>query len=113
LAVAARACGGRCIDITGTSFITIEGITVQNCRGVGIEALGVSDVTVRAVTVRMIGGTGIEIRGLRSGLRDSTLHDIGCRASIVHGGNATLLIPGNMFAINNTIHDFAQCVQHR
>lgn len=68
----------------------------------------VSDVEVVGVTISDIGGTGVDMRGVRSGVRDSLLHDIGCRAAVVHGGNATALTPGHMYAINNTIHDFAQ-----
>lgn len=111
-----------CINITGTRFVSIEGITVAFCKGVGVEAGQtveqpggnaqqpgeVSDVVLRQLTVSHIGGTGIDMRGLRSGVTDSTIYDIGCRAVVVHGGNATLLLPGNSYAINNTIQDFAQ-----
>ena len=74
----------------------------------GWFARRVENVTIEGVTVRSIGGTGVDMRGLHSGIKDSALFDIGCRAAVVHGGNATMLQPGHMFAINNTIHDFAQ-----
>ena len=111
-----------CITIAGTQHVHIVGLEIAHCKGTGIEAGhtvqqpggnaqlpgGVSNVTVDSVTIHSIGGTGVDMRGHSSGIRNSDLHDIGCRAAVIHGGNATLLQPGNMFATNNTISMFAQ-----
>ena len=113
-----------CINVTGASHITIKGLTIAHCKGFGIEAGGtveqpggnaqapgrVSDLEVIGVTVHSIGGTGIDLRGVRSGVSNSVIYDIGCRGAVVHGGNATMLEPGNNWATNNTISFFAQYV---
>jgi hypothetical protein len=111
-----------CITVTGTQHIHIEGLEIAYCKGTGIEAGNtvhqpggnaqlpglVRNVTISGVHIHSIGGTGVDMRGRNSGIRDSNLHDIGCRGMVVHGGNATLLEPGHMFAINNTARNFAQ-----
>ena len=114
-----------CITVTATQHIRIEGLEIAYCKGTGIEAGNtvhqpggnaqlpglVLNVSVSGVTVHSIGGTGVDMRGRSSGIRDSVLRDIGCRAMVVHGGNATTLEPGHMWAINNTISHFALYVK--
>jgi hypothetical protein len=111
-----------CITIAGTQHVHIEGLEIAHCKGTGIEAGhtveqpggnaqlpgGITNVSVSSVTIHSIGGTGVDMRGRGSGIRDSVLHNIGCRAAVIHGGNATMLESGHMFATNNTISLFAQ-----
>lgn len=110
-----------CITIAGTQHVHIEDLEIAHCKATGIEAGhtveqpggnaqrpgSVVNVSVNNVTIHSIGGTGVDMRGHSSGIRDSDLHDIGCRAAVIHGGNATLLESGNMFATGNNISMFA------
>ncbi len=95
-------------------------MTVSHCKGVGVVAEDAANVLLKEVVVSEIGGTGIVLdgvsrvvfpsmlAGVQSGVQGSEVHSIGCRAMSVHGGNATLLRSGGMFAVGNTIYDFAQ-----
>ena len=110
-----------CITIAGTQHVHIEGLEIAHCKATGIEAGNtveqpggnaqlpgsVTNVSVSNVTIHSIGGTGVDMRGHGSGIRDSVLHNIGCRAAVIHGGNATSLTRGNMFATGNNISMFA------
>ena len=81
-----------------------QGLTISHCKAVGVEAGNtleqpgggpaqgpglVHNVHVDGCTISGIGGTGIDIRGVGSGVKNSVIHDIGCRGAVVHGGNAT------------------------
>ena len=57
------------LNITGTAFITIDGIEVRNSQGVGILAEHVKGVTLHNVTSSNHGTNGIQIEGTRPRVR--------------------------------------------
>lgn len=95
------------VNISGTSFVTLAGLDIQHSKGVGVLAEGVSNVEINGCTVRNHGASAATITGGSSGIRDSSVSQVGCRGLTLSGGSARALVPGNMHATNNTITNFA------
>ena len=51
---------------------------------------------------------GVTLLGTESAVLDSVVHDVGCAGIRAHGGNDTLLRPGNLRVENNEIFGTSQ-----
>ena len=70
--------------------------------------MGVTGVSIRNCTVAGHALDGITLLGTDSEVVDTTVHDCGCAGIRAHGGNDTLLTPGNLRVLRNEIYDVAQ-----
>jgi hypothetical protein len=67
------------VSLDGSSHVTLENVTVAHAKGTGVSAKKVSDVVLKNCTVYGHGANGVVIEdGLRSGISDSEIYDVGC-----------------------------------
>ena len=96
------------VMLDGTSYITLEGLTIAHARTIGVSATNVSEVVIRNSTIWGCGAKGVVIDDAQgSGLVGCHIFSTGCGGAIVSGGNFTTLKPGNNYALKNRIHDMA------
>lgn len=94
--------------LDGVSHVTVRGLEILHARGSGVSAMGVTGVSIRNCTVAGHALDGITLLGTDSEVVDTTVHDCGCAGIRAHGGNDTLLTPGNLSVLRNEIYDVAQ-----
>lgn len=96
------------IRLKGTSFVTLQGLTVEVVRGDGIVVEGGSDNLVAGCTVRNIGSTGIMVSGGRNnGVVGCDVYQVNAGIRI-YGGDRKTLTPAGNYATNNHVHHFAR-----
>jgi Right handed beta helix region len=98
------------VDINGASNISFDGITFENVRGgKSINVANSTNVLIKNSVIRNTGGHGVFIAGsANSGVSSSELYAIGASGITLIGGDRSKLTPGNDFATNNSIHDYAR-----
>lgn len=96
------------IHLKNTSFVTLQGITVETLRGDGIVVEGGSNNLIAGCTVRNVGATGIVIRGgMNNGVAGCDVYQVNAGIRI-YGGDRKTLTPAGNYATNNRVHHFAR-----
>ena len=116
------------VVLRGTSYVTLEGLVLENNRSSAVEITGSSHTRVAACLVRNMGVVGISIGAMKADLRytvgtgdplysddpgfdngiDSCLiFNTGKGGVLLGGGDRRTLSPGGNFVVNSEIHDFS------
>lgn len=114
------------INITNASNITFEGISFNLTTGRGVQLTDCSNVLVKGSEFKRIGLTAVAIGdeetafdstrlmdseaggGRNNGVKDCLIYDTFEKGISIMGGDRTTLEPGNNYAINNQIFDYAK-----
>ena len=96
------------VRIDGASHVRLEGLVFECSRGRGVEIRGGQDNLVAGCEFRHLNGEAVAIEGGRAnGVRSCDIHDVGAGGIILQAGDRKTLEPGECFADNNHIHDYA------
>jgi hypothetical protein len=96
------------VDLSNTSHVALEGMTVVDSLGVGVRAENVSGVSVRNCTVARHGQQGVFMAGATaSGVTGCAVHSVGCAAIRAHGGEGSSLSRGGLSVTGNAVSRFA------
>jgi hypothetical protein len=95
--------------LQGASHVRLEHLTIERFRGNAIVVRGGTGVIVERSVLRWIAGRGVSFeRGSNSGVRASTLTDIGEGAVLLSGGNRKTLLPGGLFVARSELRRFSR-----
>lgn len=96
------------IVMNGASFITFQGLTLENSRMDGIAVTGGKHGQFTGCIIRNTGGWGAKMAGLEHSLTNSEIYRTGGGGVILSGGDRPSLTPGNLSAENNQIHHYGR-----
>ncbi len=96
------------LSLRNTQFVTVQGLTVEAGCADGIRVDRASDCLVAGCTVRNTGGKGVAVSGERLGVVGCDIYGNGTSGIVINGGDRKSLKPGDNYAENNHIHDFAR-----
>jgi hypothetical protein len=97
------------ISLDNTSYVTIQGVTLEVTRGVGAVIGGGTQNRLAGCIIRCIGSHGVILdNGTKNGVVGCDLYDIGSTGVHVTGGNRSTLTPAENYVLNNHIHHYAQ-----
>ena len=100
--------GGAVIDASGSSGVTIRGLTVLHGFTVGIRADGAREFQVENCTISLSGNDGVSMLGaLDSSISGTSVSQTGCSGIKATGGNATTLLPGNVTVEKSSVSNHA------
>lgn len=99
------------VNITGTSHVTLRGLTVTGAIHTGIEGRNVDSVLIENCTVSGHGRHGVDLQGVSSGVENSVIYSVGGSGMRIQGGVAMTLQAGNMFARRNHVHHIGECTR--
>lgn len=96
------------LRLSGAKHIRLKNITFDGSRGDLITANAVEDFVVENCVLKNAGKAGLQIKGLTSGIRGSTITDVGGAGVVLQGGDRETLSAANLFATSNVISRFGQ-----
>jgi hypothetical protein len=97
------------ITLQDVSHVTMQGLTLEGARNTMAASRNGVGVRFNSFTVRNGGGSAISVTGGKnSGVEGCDVYGMARGGISINGGDRTTLTPGNNFAVNNHIHDFAQ-----
>ncbi len=96
------------LTISKASHLRLRNITFDGVRGDLIAATGVEDFVVEHCVLKNSGKAGMQIQGVNSGIRQSTVSDVGGMGVMLQGGDRKTLTPGNLFATSNVFTRFGR-----
>ncbi len=94
------------VALKGTSYVTLQSLTIEGCRGDAVAITGGSHNLIAGCTLRNIGQVAVTIGGgaTESGIQSCDISATGDGGIVLSGGDRKTLTPGNLFAVNNHIH---------
>ena len=99
---------GAVIDASGSTGITLRGLTIRHGFTVGVRADHVQDFIMDNCSVSLSGNDGVSMLGSHdSVISRSFVSQTGCSGIRATGGNATVLHPGNVSVSGNSISGHA------
>jgi len=100
------------VSLDGTSFVIIQGMTIEYCRGTAVTVTGGRNNRVAGCVVRNVGNDAVTISGgSNNGVVGSDIYNCGESGVLLSGGDRKTLAPAGNFAVNNRIHDYSQWVR--
>ena len=97
------------ISMTGVSWVTVRGLTLEATRGCGIRIEGGSGVLLAGCTLRNIGNDAVVIEGgARHGVVGCDIYEVADRGISISGGDRSTLTPCGHYARNNHLHHFSR-----
>jgi len=101
------------ILMDGSSYVRMQGLTLECSRACAIKVRGGSDNVIAGCTIRNIDSdTSVIIDGGRhNGIRSCDIHDVGGTGIRIVGGERTTLTPGGNYAVNNHITRYGGILQ--
>jgi hypothetical protein len=100
---------GSIINITGGSYITIQGIIMEGCRETAVKIENCNNILIEACTVRNVGDWAVTIGGgTHNGVHDCDIYEAGGGGIRIDAGDRKTLTPAKCIADNNYIHHIAR-----
>jgi parallel beta-helix repeat protein len=97
------------LALEDTSWVTVQGLTLEATRGVAAVIAGGADNRLAGCVIRGIGSHGVILDGgSRNGVLGCDIHDVGSTGVHVNGGNRSTLTPAGNYVCNSHIYRFAQ-----
>jgi len=121
------------IQMTGTQYVTLRGLTLEVTRGTCVDIAGGTDNLVAGCIMRNSGACGVVIHPIGFDVKDAgglhqfpkasgdplkdgrcngvvgcDLYNIGTTGISMIGGDRKTLTPGGHYAVNNDIHHYAR-----
>ena len=95
------------VNMTGVSWLTLEGITFETTKADGIISTGGDHLTLKNCRVLNIYGHGVEYEGTNITVEGCEVAHIGGHALRVEGGDIETLTKANNLVCNNYVHDWS------
>lgn len=99
------------VELTGTSYVTIKGLTLECCDGSGIVLHNTANCLIAGNTIRNVvahwdwGMSGVVVAGGKdNGVAGNDIYEVGGHGISLSGGDRITLTPANNYADNNYIH---------
>lgn len=100
---------GEMVKLSGASFITLRGLTLEACRGMAVRVDRGEKDLIENCTIRDTGTAAVDITGGRDcGVNRCEITVNGAGGVRLSGGNRAELIPAGHFVTNCRIHDFSR-----
>jgi hypothetical protein len=96
------------LDLSGTSYVQIIGVTLEAGRKELARINEGSDNLLEGVTLRNNGGRAVSISGTRNGIRNSLIYGTATGGLTLSGGDRVSLTPGENYVENSHIHHFGR-----
>ena len=98
------------ISANESSYITLQGLTLEATRGTAVEIRNSTNVRLVGCTLRNIGNRAVSISGgTGCGVIGCEILETGDGAVSLSGGDRKSLVPAGNLAENNHIHDYSRC----
>ncbi|MBI5092878.1 MAG: right-handed parallel beta-helix repeat-containing protein [Candidatus Hydrogenedentes bacterium] len=91
-----------------TSFVTLQGFTIEGARGDALIVSGGKGVQAASCVIRNIGGTGAQMSGAGHRFHDCEVYQTGAGGVALSGGDRVTLTPGGLSAENNHFHNYGR-----
>ncbi len=102
--VVASTLEGPLLQLTGASYIELNGIVVEDVRGNLLQMSGGAHNRLVGVTLQNAGAQGADITGTDQGVKYALVRNVGTAGVIFNGGDRATLTPGNDFIEDSDIH---------
>lgn len=99
------------ISLDQASFITIRGLTLEAMRGLPIMVRGGSNVLVAGCTLRNAARGAEFVGGTNNGIAGCDIYNLEASGLRLAGGDRKTLTPAGLYAVNNHIHHYGQCIK--
>jgi hypothetical protein len=97
------------VSAVNVSYVSLQGLTIEQARGGGIEMKGGSHNRIAACTLRNLGNLGATMTGASdSGIVGCDIYQVGDNGIHLDGGDRKTLTPGRLYATNNHIHHYSR-----
>ncbi len=96
------------LEINNGSHITFRNLVFEKTRNTLIRVISSHHVQIKKSLLRNSGYAAVSFSGSDSGISGCDIHSIASNGISLSGGDRNKLVPGNLFAINNHIHDFGR-----
>eukprot|EP00731_Ephydatia_muelleri_P030116 Em0021g639a len=100
--------GSSVISMTGVSYVSFVGFTMDCSRGTAVSASSAVNVTFSNCTIGSNGGSSLSISGYNNTLERLEVSGNGCGGISVSGGNQLSLTPGFNTLKDSSIHDWSR-----
>jgi hypothetical protein len=97
--------------LDNTSYVTISGLTLEVMRGPAVVVGGGQDNCIAGCTIRNAGQGVILAGGKNNGVLSCDICDLESMGIRMSGGDRRTLTPAGLYAANNHIHHYAQCLK--
>jgi len=95
---------GPVISLEETSYVRLEGLTVEACAGAGLEMIGGNRNRIRSCQIRNTGMDGIDaLGGNECRIESCSIHDTGATGIRIQGGDRRTLTGCGHEVMNNHI----------
>lgn len=100
------------VSVSGASYVTLRGFTIEACRGNAIEISGGTHNLIAGCTLRNIGNIAVNIDGgTHNGVTGCDIYEAGDGGVALAGGDRKTLTPAGNFVENCLIHDYSRWVR--
>lgn len=96
------------VTMSDASHITLQGLRFEMSYGEGVRINGGTDNLIRNSAFVNLGSTAARITGMKSGIVNCHLYQLGRDGISLSGGDRKSLTAAGLFAINNHIHHYAR-----
>ncbi|NQT88904.1 right-handed parallel beta-helix repeat-containing protein, partial [bacterium] len=96
------------VEMKETSYVTIQGFTLEACRGMAVNISGGSHNQLVGCTIRNIGNRGVLVTGADNAVIGCDITETGDGGIAMHGGDRKTLTPARLLAENNHIHAYSR-----
>ena len=101
--VAVSTLEGPLLQISGASYLTLQGVVLEDTRGDLLHMSGGAHNRLVGVTLQNAGAQGAEITGTDHGVQYALVRNVGTAGVIFDGGDRATLTPGNDFIEDSDI----------
>jgi hypothetical protein len=96
------------VTLKDACYVTLHGFTFEAARGTAVVVSGGHHDEVARCVIRNVGGGGVDVSGESNGVTGCEIYRTGNGGISLSGGDRKTLTPGNLYAVNNHIHDYAR-----
>jgi hypothetical protein len=96
------------VVMKNVSHVAWHGFTFEAARGTAIRVEGGSHDLIESCVMRNLGGLGAELEGREHGIAGCEIYQVGKGGISLKGGDRKTLTPGDLFAVDNHIHDYGR-----
>ena len=103
---------GPMISMQDTSYITLNGLTLECTRGTAVKIAGGNHNIIAGCTLRNIGNIAVNINGGKeNGVHSCEIYETGSGGIRLSGGDRKKLTPAGNYVRNNHIHHYSRWVR--
>ena len=100
------------ISLSDTSYVTIQGLTLEVMRGLAVSMGGGTRNRIAGCVIRHAREGVIVSGGTHNGVVGCDIYDLAAMGVRLSGGDRKTLSPAGLYAINNHIHHYARLLMN-